>query len=135
MNLDTLRGRLCGSLATTLDQNFGAAADALIWNGRKPDRTASLIVGAASTEDVQEAVRFAAANGLKISPRFGRPTTRRGFSEWPSAPPAQLRPEPAGRLQAGGAAPCLYHETRLGGAGQPLPLRPSCRGIGPRAHT
>lgn len=69
MNEATLRKRLAGKLVTAFDPGFGAAADDLIWNGRKPAVRARYIVRAANAADVQEAVRFAAANGLTVSPR------------------------------------------------------------------
>lgn len=71
MNIDTLRGRLRGTLITAYEPGFGATVDALIWNGRKPERLARLIVRAACAEDVQEAVRYAAAHGMTVSPRGG----------------------------------------------------------------
>ncbi|NKX44636.1 FAD-binding oxidoreductase [Roseicyclus persicicus] len=71
MDTDTLKRRLRGTLITSFDPGFGADSDALIWNGRKPLRRARLIVRAASAADVQEAVRFAAAHGLTVSPRGG----------------------------------------------------------------
>jgi FAD/FMN-containing dehydrogenase len=71
MNLDILRKRLRGAVITALEPRLAAETDALIWNGRKPARRAKLIVRAASAEDVAEAVRFAAHNGLTVSPRGG----------------------------------------------------------------
>lgn len=71
MKINELKGRLRGEVITSDDAGHAAAHDALIWNGRKPDRQARLIVRAACVEDVQEAVRFAAANGLTVSPRGG----------------------------------------------------------------
>ncbi|OWU83907.1 hypothetical protein ATO6_15950 [Oceanicola sp. 22II-s10i] len=54
---------------TAFEPGFGAAADDLIWNGRKPGVRARYIVRAANVADVQTAVRFAAANGFSVSPR------------------------------------------------------------------
>lgn len=71
MNTDTLTGRISGAVITALEPRLGAEADALIWNGRKPGRRARLIIRAASAGDVAEAVRFAAANDLTVSPRGG----------------------------------------------------------------
>ena len=71
MTYDILRRRLRGSLISVYEPGFGAAADAMIWNGRKPERRARLIVHAACVEDVQEAVRYAAAQKLTVSPRGG----------------------------------------------------------------
>ncbi|WP_167851009.1 FAD-binding oxidoreductase [Tabrizicola caldifontis] len=71
MNAEILRRRVSGAVITALEPAFGAYHDALVWNGRKPAHRAGLIVRAASVADVQEAVRFAAANGLTVSPRGG----------------------------------------------------------------
>jgi FAD/FMN-containing dehydrogenase len=71
MNTDTPKTRLRGSLITAHQPRLGAESDRLIWNGRKPARRAKLIVRAACPEDVAEAVRFAAGNGLTVSPRGG----------------------------------------------------------------
>jgi FAD/FMN-containing dehydrogenase len=71
MNTDMLIGRIGGTLITALEPRHGAESDALIWNGRKPDRRARIIVRAACAGDVAEAVRFAGANGLTVSPRGG----------------------------------------------------------------
>lgn len=66
-----LQDRLCGEVILNNDPGFAAARDALIWNGRKPKGQAGIIVKAAHAADVQEAVRFAAQLGMKISPRGG----------------------------------------------------------------
>lgn len=71
MKTDSLRTRLRGTLITALEPQLGAETDALTWNGRKPVRRAKLIVRAACAGDVAEAVRFASANGLTVSPRGG----------------------------------------------------------------
>ncbi|WP_372841120.1 FAD-binding oxidoreductase [Phaeovulum sp.] len=71
MQTDTLKRRLRGSLITQFDPGHSGACDALVWNGRKPARRARLIVRAACADDVAEAVRFAAENGLTVSPRGG----------------------------------------------------------------
>lgn len=71
MNEDFLRKLLTGKMITTLDPGFRQTADGLIWNGRKPPVRARYIVHAANAADVQLCVRFAAANGLTISPRGG----------------------------------------------------------------
>ncbi|AZQ68368.1 FAD-binding oxidoreductase [Silicimonas algicola] len=71
MNIDILSPRIRGEVITVLEPRLGAEVDALIWNGRKPARRARLIVRAACAGDVAEAVRFAAVNGLTISPRGG----------------------------------------------------------------
>jgi len=66
-----LIARISGAVFTTLEPRLGTEVDALIWNGRKPTRRARLIVRAACAGDVAEAVRFAAANGLTVSPKGG----------------------------------------------------------------
>jgi FAD/FMN-containing dehydrogenase len=71
MQTNSLKSRLRGELITAFEEGHAAAHDALIWNGRKPARQARMIVRAANAEDVQEAVRFAAAHGMTVSPRGG----------------------------------------------------------------
>lgn len=71
MNTDILKKRIRGAVITALEPRLAAASDDLIWNGRKPARRAKLIVRAAGAEDVAEAVRYAAQNGLTVSPRGG----------------------------------------------------------------
>lgn len=71
MKTDILKTRLSGTLITALEPCLGAETDALTWNGRKPARRAKLIVRAACAQDVAEAVRFASANGMTVSPRGG----------------------------------------------------------------
>ncbi|MCO8146769.1 FAD-binding oxidoreductase [Rhodovulum tesquicola] len=71
MQTDTLKRRLRGNLITRFDPGHAEACDALVWNGRKPARRTRLIVRAACADDVAEAVRFAARNGLTVSPRGG----------------------------------------------------------------
>lgn len=71
MNTDLLIPRIGGAVITALEPRLAAEADALVWNRRKPARRARVIVRAASAGDVAEAVRFAAANSLSVSPRGG----------------------------------------------------------------
>jgi FAD/FMN-containing dehydrogenase len=71
MQTRDLQKRLRGAVISALEPRLASESDALIWNGRKPARRAKLIVRAACAEDVAEAVRFAAANGLSVSPRGG----------------------------------------------------------------
>ncbi|MCA0845966.1 FAD-binding oxidoreductase [Salipiger thiooxidans] len=71
MNVETLSARIGGTVITRFDPVYDSASDALVWNGRKPERQASLIVRASSAADVQEAVRYAAAAGMTVSPRGG----------------------------------------------------------------
>ena len=71
MNTDILQKRIRGAVITALEPRLATTSDDLIWNGRKPVRRAKLIVRAACAEDVAEAVRYAAENGLTVSPRGG----------------------------------------------------------------
>lgn len=71
MNTELLKRRISGAVITAFDSTFATDHDGLIWNGRKPAQQARIIVRAASVRDVQEAVQFAAANGLTVSPRCG----------------------------------------------------------------
>ena len=71
MNTELLKRRISGTVITAVEPAFATEHDGLIWNGRKPSQQARIIVRAASVGDVQEAVRFASANGLTVSPRCG----------------------------------------------------------------
>jgi FAD/FMN-containing dehydrogenase len=71
MNTDAFRTRLRGGVINVFEPRLSAETDALVWNGRKPERRAKLVVRAACAEDVAEAVRFAAENGFSVSPRGG----------------------------------------------------------------
>jgi FAD/FMN-containing dehydrogenase len=71
MQTRDLQKRLRGAVISALEPRLASESDALVWNGRKPARRAKLIVRAACAEDVAEAVRFAGANGLTVSPRGG----------------------------------------------------------------
>ena len=53
------------------DEGYEAARLAAIWNARKPERYPDVIVLAKTDDDVCEAVRLAAAEGLKVSVRSG----------------------------------------------------------------
>lgn len=71
MTHERLKARIRGSVITVFDPGHAAACDDLIWNGRKPARRTQVIVRAADTTDVVEAVRHAAAGGLTVSARTG----------------------------------------------------------------
>lgn len=71
MTIEKLMNRICGSVITAFEPRLGVESDNMIWNGRKPNRRARLIVRAASAADVQEAVRHAAGAGMKVSARGG----------------------------------------------------------------
>lgn len=66
-----LQDKIAGKVILAKDRNFAQARDGLVWNGRKPTSEAGIIVQAAHAADVQEAVRFAAQLGMKVSPRGG----------------------------------------------------------------
>lgn len=71
MAYDTLKSRVRGSVITQFDPDYATSRDALTWNGRKPMSAVCIIVRAQDARDVQEAVRFAAEYGLKVSARGG----------------------------------------------------------------
>ena len=53
------------------EEAYEEARREIVWNGRKPKRYPKLIVRPSDEEDVVTAVRYAKANGLKISMRSG----------------------------------------------------------------
>lgn len=69
MNIETLRKMVEGSVITPDEPGYAAARLALIWNGRKPARYPRVIVKAANVADVQYAVRYAKASGMRLSVR------------------------------------------------------------------
>lgn len=69
MNFDDLRRSVDGEVVTRDEAHYPATRNALVWNGRKPARYPDAIVRVASVADVQAAVRFAAAKGLRVSAR------------------------------------------------------------------
>jgi FAD/FMN-containing dehydrogenase len=69
MDIDALRRSVRGSVLAATDPDYSAARDGLLFNRRRPARQPRLIVYAACVEDVQATVRFAAASGLRVSPR------------------------------------------------------------------
>jgi FAD/FMN-containing dehydrogenase len=71
MSIEDLRAAIGGTVVAAGDASHAEAAEALLWNGRKQDRRPALIVRPASVADVIETVRFAAAKGMRISPRGG----------------------------------------------------------------
>jgi FAD/FMN-containing dehydrogenase len=71
MTIDDLRNAVRGTVISSDADSFDSTCDALTWNSRKPARRPSLIVKAACVADVQATVRFAATQGLRISPRGG----------------------------------------------------------------
>jgi FAD/FMN-containing dehydrogenase len=71
MHIEDLRIQVGGQVIAEGEAAFSAAREGFVWNGRKPQATPRVIVKAASTADVQAAVRYAAANGFQISARSG----------------------------------------------------------------
>lgn len=71
MTLDQLASRLRGTVITAYDKGYAASCDELVWNGRKPERRARVIVRPAEVGDVQDAVRYARLHGLSVSARTG----------------------------------------------------------------
>ncbi len=71
MDYALLKRRIHGAAIEIFDPEHRSLCDELVWNGRKPDLHPRYVVRAACVEDVQLAVRFAAANGLGVSPRGG----------------------------------------------------------------
>ncbi len=71
MDYALLKRRIRGAAIEVFDPEHRSLCEDLIWNGRKPALKPRYVVRAACVEDVQLAVRFAAANGLTASPRGG----------------------------------------------------------------
>ena len=68
---DALRGRLQGRLVTRQDAEYERDRQSLLRNVLKPERFPDAIVYVASEPDIQEAVRFAGKNRLKVAVRGG----------------------------------------------------------------
>jgi FAD/FMN-containing dehydrogenase len=71
MHIEDLRIQVGGTVIAEGEAGFTAAREGFVWNGRKPQATPRVIVQAASTADVEAAVRYAAANGYRASARSG----------------------------------------------------------------
>ena len=71
MDVSALRKAVRGTITTQGEAGYERARSGLLWNGRKPDRFPRVVVQALDAQDVQAAVRFAAANGMRISARGG----------------------------------------------------------------
>lgn len=69
MDIETLRSQVGGDVIAEGEAGFAAAREALVWNARKPQAKPRVIVKAASTADVQAAVRYGRANGMRASAR------------------------------------------------------------------
>ncbi len=71
MTFDILKSMVSGSVTCADDPTYRRATDDLLWNRRKQSRHPKIIVRAKSVADVQATVRYAAQNGLTVSPRGG----------------------------------------------------------------
>ncbi|QIG50127.1 FAD-binding oxidoreductase [Nordella sp. HKS 07] len=71
MDIRALRLAIRGTVVTRDDAHYETLRAGLLWNGRKPDRFPEIVVKVKDAADVQAAVRFAAANGKRISVRGG----------------------------------------------------------------
>lgn len=69
MHIEDLRIQVSGQVIAEGEAGFTAAREEFVWNGRKPQATPRVIIKATSTADVQAAVRYAAANGYRVSAR------------------------------------------------------------------
>ncbi len=66
-----LQKRIAGTVVVKGDEHYEAWRQAMIWQRAKADRRPDMIVQVERVEDVQEAVRFAAAAGMKVTTRCG----------------------------------------------------------------
>lgn len=69
MHIEDLRIQVGGTVIAEGEAGFAAAREGFVWNGRKPQAAPRVIIQAESTADVQAAVRYAAANGFRVSAR------------------------------------------------------------------
>jgi len=67
----TLQARIQGTVVVKTDATYEAWREAMIWQRAKADRRPDMIVQVERIEDVQEAIRFAATAGLKVTTRCG----------------------------------------------------------------
>ncbi len=67
--LRDLKGLIRGEVIARGEVRYASARSDLLYNRRSPDRQPTIIVRARDARDVQVAVRYAAANGLTVSPR------------------------------------------------------------------
>lgn len=70
-NAAALQARIGGTVIVKNDASYEAWRKAMIWQLAKADRKPDMIVQATSVEDVQQAVRYAAENGMKATTRCG----------------------------------------------------------------
>lgn len=69
MDIELLRRTIRGTVTVAGDAGYEGTCGGLLFNRRRPDRLPQIIVRAATVEDVQAVVRFAAGQGIRISPR------------------------------------------------------------------
>lgn len=70
-DLADLRRRIEGDVVDPTGDPYNAVLAEMVWNGLKPDRRPDVIVRAAHERDVQEAVRWARGEGLRVVARGG----------------------------------------------------------------
>ncbi|WP_157217960.1 FAD-binding oxidoreductase [Flavisphingomonas formosensis] len=66
-----LQKRIVGTVVVKDDEHYETWRQAMIWQRAKADRRPDMIVQVERIEDVQEAVRFAAAGRMKVTTRCG----------------------------------------------------------------
>lgn len=66
-----LQKRIAGTVVVRADEHYEVWRQAMIWQRAKADRRPDMIVQVERIEDVQEAVRFAAAARMKVTTRCG----------------------------------------------------------------
>lgn len=70
-NAAALQRRISGTVVVKEDENYEVWREAMIWQRAKADRRPDMIVQVENAQDVQEAVRYAAANRMKVTTRCG----------------------------------------------------------------
>ena len=71
MDIHELRRTVRGTVTTRNDHEYEAVRTGLLWNARTPDRFPEMVIRTMDAGDVQTAVRYAAANGMRVSVRGG----------------------------------------------------------------
>jgi FAD/FMN-containing dehydrogenase len=71
MEIGVLQANIRGEVLDKSSAGYQAALSALLWNQLRADRFPDVIVRAKDDEDVVQAVKFAAANGLRVTARGG----------------------------------------------------------------
>ena len=65
----TLAEQVTGEVVSRADEQYEAWRKSMVWHLRKPDRYPDTIIRARSEQDVIRAVKYAGANGLRVSAR------------------------------------------------------------------